>query len=132
MEKSDTIRLRGGGRGAYDIAGPRMFKPPVRELEVLKQTRWEEMNRRQRIHEYFNNAATPQTDHQKDLLDRAKSNEEQRRLRWDNNWKERHLATPTADNMDAALPKTSFDTFLKVVYFIQETVGLLHINVFYT
>jgi len=108
MENSDTVRLRGGGRGAYDTAGVPKLKPPPKpdDPRVPKQTQWEEMNRRQRIHEHFNNA-TPQTDHEIEALNRAISNEEQRRLRWDNNRKVRHSATSMADNMDAALPALS-------------------------
>ncbi len=108
MEKSDTMRLRGGGRGAYDTTGVPKLKPPPKPdgARVPKQTQWEEMNRRQRIHEHFNNA-TPQTDHEIEALNRAISNEEQRRLRWDNNRKVRHSATSMADDRDAALPALS-------------------------
>lgn len=92
------------GRGAYDITGVAKLKPPPKPdgIRVPKQIQWEEMNRRQRIHEHFKNT-TPQTDCEIEVLDRAKSNEEQRRLRWDKNWKERHLATST----DAILPALS-------------------------
>lgn len=109
MEKSNTIRLRGGGgRGAYDTIGVSKPKPPPKPdgTRVPKQTQWEEMNRRQRIQEHFKNA-TSQTDHEIEVLKRAKSNEEQRRLRWDNDRKVRHSATSMADNIDAALPALS-------------------------
>ncbi len=107
MENPDRMRLR-GGRGAYDTTGVSKPKPPSKPdgTRVPKQTQWEEMNRRQRIHEHFKNA-TPQTDHEIEVLERAKSNEEQRRLRWDNNWKVQHSATSMADNIDAALPALS-------------------------
>lgn len=105
MEQSDRMRLR-GGRGAYDTTGVRKPKPPPKPdgTRVPKQTQWEEMNRRQRTREHFKNA-TPQSEHEIELLERAKSNEEQRRLRWDNDRKARHLATTSMpENVDAALP----------------------------
>lgn len=101
------MRLR-GGRGGYDTIGIAKPKPPPISdgTRVPKQTSWAEMNRRQRIHEHFKDA-TPQSDHEIEALDRAKSNEEERRLRWDDNWNERDLNTSVVGNKDVVLPALS-------------------------
>ena len=96
------LHLR-GGRGAYDTTGVPKSKPPPKTRENGKskqQERWEEMNRREKMDRKFESAA-PQTDREVEDFNRDKSEEDQRRLQWDQDWKSQSKATTSANSTDA-------------------------------